>query len=380
MITLLKNIDLYAPAYSGRKDMLISGQKIEAIQDFIEIPKDFPGLKIYDGNGQIVVPGFIDAHVHITGGGGEGGFETRTPEITAPDLINAGVTTVIGVRGTDGFTRSMKNLVAKAKALKKQGISCWVLTGSYQVPVRTLTGSIECDIMLIDEIVGVGEIAVADHRSSHPGTDDLISIASCARIGGMLSGKAGIVNIHMGDGKDAFAQLNTCIKTSEIPVRHFIPTHVNRNVDLLVQGFNYARNGGFIDFTTSGFIEGKDDKRTKCSRALKLALENEVPIEQISFSSDGQGSLPLFNKNNDLDGFEIGSCTSLLTEVKDAVNQENIPLEVAIKVITQNPATMFQLDGKGSLARGDDADMVFLDKDLSIKSVMANGRFITNTG
>ena len=230
--------------------------------------------------------------------------------------------------------------------------------------------------MLIEEIIGVGEIAIADHRSSHPSIDDLISIGASARIGGMLSGKAGIVNIHLGDGKKAFSFLNECIKQSDIPVRHFIPTHVNRNYELLNQGFSYARNGGFIDLTASGYIKERDDQRTKCSHALKLAMEAKVPVKNISFSSDGQGSLPLFDQNSEPAGFEIGSCHSLLNEVIDAVKKENIPLETALKVITQNPARMFKLSGKGELREGFDADIVLLDKDLSIVTVLANGKFL----
>jgi len=374
VITLLKNIELYSPAPIGKTDILISDEKIAAIDKNIEI-KGLPDLCIYDGNGRIAVPGFIDNHVHITGGGGEGGFATRTPEIDENDIFKAGVTSLIGVRGTDGFTRSMENLVAKAKSIRESGLSCWIMTGSYQVPVRPITDSIESDLILIEEIIGVGEVAIADHRSSNPGINDLISIAASARIGGMLSGKSGVVIIHLGDGKQAFSFLNTCIEQSEIPVRHFFATHVNRNYDLLCQSFSYAKKGGFIDLTTSGYVEGKDDKRTKCSTALKLALENKVPVEQICFSSDGQGSIPVFNENKELKGFTIGTCASLLSELKHAVKKEKIPLETALRVITQNPARIFQLPGKGEIRKGFDADIVLLEKDLSITKVMAKGRF-----
>ena len=141
MITLLKNIELYSPSYIGRKDILICDKKIAAIDKNITI-SELSGLYIYDGNGQLAVPGFVDGHVHITGGGGEGGFETRTPEITEDDMISAGVNSVIGVRGTDGFTRSMENLVAKAKSIRKKGLSCWILTGSYQVFVQALSSKV----------------------------------------------------------------------------------------------------------------------------------------------------------------------------------------------------------------------------------------------
>jgi len=375
MITLIKQATLHAPAFSGQKDILVSDQRIAAIADSIDIPNDLPALSVVDAKGLMAVPGFIDNHVHIAGGGGEGGFETRTPEIEASDLIKAGVTTVIGVRGTDGFTRTMKNFITKAKSLRKKGLSCWILTGSYQVPVRTLTESIELDIMLVDEIIGVGEIAIADHRSSHPDVKDLTALVSSARIGGMLAGKAGVVNIHLGSGENGFDMIEACLAQSEFPQSHLLPTHVNRNFELLSRGFEYAKRGGFIDLTTSGYTEGKDDIRTKCSRALKMAIEDQVPVERISFSSDGQGSLPVFDENFNFQGYGVGSCASLLAEVRDAVVKEKIPLETAIRVITRNPAEMLQLHGKGKIEKGYDADIVLLKEDLSIAAVMAKGRF-----
>ena len=121
MITLIQNIDVYSPDRLGKKDILITDTRIAAVREKIQIPQNLAELTILDGRNLIAVPGFIDNHVHITGGGGEGGFEKRTPEINPADLIEAGVTTAIGVRGTDGITRSIENLLAKAKGLRKTG-------------------------------------------------------------------------------------------------------------------------------------------------------------------------------------------------------------------------------------------------------------------
>ena len=203
----------------------MADRRIAAVEDHIDFP-DLTGIvNRVDGRGLIAIPDLIDNHVHITGGGGEGGFATRTPELEIGDLVRAGVTGVIGVRGTDGFSRSMENLVAKAKAIRDRGFSCWILTGSYQVPVRTLTDRIESDIMLIREIIGVGEIAIADHRSSHPPVPELVSLVSAARIGGMLAGKSGVVNFHLGAGEAGFDILETALRpVTETPAKIF---HLN---------------------------------------------------------------------------------------------------------------------------------------------------------
>ena len=172
MITLIKNAEVYAPRHIGRRDVLLTADRICRIGEVIEIGGSVEYTEI-DATGKIMFPGFIDSHVHIAGGGGEGGFSTRTPEIMLSDITRGGVTTVIGTLGTDGSTRSMANLLAKARALEEEGITTFVNTGSYQVPVRTLTGSVTDDIVFIDKIIGVGEIAISDHRSSQPSFEDI---------------------------------------------------------------------------------------------------------------------------------------------------------------------------------------------------------------
>ncbi|MBA2875881.1 amidohydrolase family protein [Thermaerobacillus caldiproteolyticus] len=165
----------------------------------------------------MLFPGFIDSHIHIIGGGGEGGDKTRTPELTLTGAT-AGMTTIVGVIGTDGTTRTMPDLIAKAHALEEEGISCYVHTGSYQVPVKMLTEKIEDDLILIDNIIDVGEIAIADHRSSQPTWQEMTKIAAAARIGGLLSGKAGIVNVHVGDSQSKLKVLEEVVEYTDIPI------------------------------------------------------------------------------------------------------------------------------------------------------------------
>lgn len=381
MIKLIKNADVYAPDHLGKKDILVAGSKVAAIEDSITTPANLPTLEVVDGQGQVIVPGFIDPHVHITGGGGEGGFKTRTAPIRLSQATAAGVTTLIGVLGTDGFCRSMGELVAKAKGLKEEGITCYILTGSYQVPVRVATDSIEKDLMMINEIIGVGELAMSDHRSSQPTFEEMAKIAASARVGGILSGKAGVVNIHLGNGPRKVQLIRQIVAETEIPYRQFCLTHMNRNPDLFEEGVAYARDGGFIDYTTSTTPQFLEEGEVKCSRALKTCLDRGVSPDQITFSSDGQGSLPIFDANNEMAGLGVGSCESLFPEVRNAVHEEGIALEVALKVITSNPAGLYRLGSKGRIAVGCDADLVFLDSaDLSIRTVMALGQVMVKDG
>ena len=172
--------------------------------------------EVVDCEGNYVVPGFIDSHVHLIGGGGEGGYATRTPEIQLTDITTSGVTTVLGLLGTDGVTRHVASLLAKARGLEDEGITAYIYSGSY-------------DIILIDKVIGIGEKKMCDHRSSQSPKEAYQQITAEARVGGMLSGKAGVVNMHLGDGEDGLKMLYEITKNGEIPKTQIIPTHVKRN-------------------------------------------------------------------------------------------------------------------------------------------------------
>ncbi len=381
MLTLIQNGELYTPDYLGKKDILLVNNKIGFIKDKIELPINFVDIQIIDAAGKLVVPGFIDSHVHILGGGGEGGFKTRTPEIMLTDATLSGITTLIGVLGTDGTTRTMGSLIAKARGLEEEGITCYVQTGSYQVPVKTLMGKIEDDIIHIDKIIGVGEIAIADHRSSQPTVEELAKIAAAARVGGILAGKAGIVNIHVGDSKTHLELIEAVVETTDIPIRQFYPTHINRNAHLFEEGIRYAKKGGYVDFTTSTIPKFLEEGEVKCSEGLKQMLAEGVPISQITFTSDGQASLPEFDDHGEFIGLQVGKVATLYKEVKDAILQEGIPIEIALKVITENPAKILKLNHKGRIEEGKDADIVILNQDdLTIQHVISLGKLMVKDG
>lgn len=376
MLKLIKNGTLYSPEYKGKCDILVCDDKISYIQEEITIENLNVEVEIIDAENKLVFPGFIDSHVHILGGGGEGSFKTRTPELTLTTATTAGVTTIVGCLGTDSVTRDMKSLIAKAKGLKEDGLSCYLYTGSYEVPLKTLM-SIREDIMLIDEIIGVGEVAISDHRSSAPTVTEVSKIAANARVAGMLSGKAGIVNVHIGDGKEQLKIINEVCETTEIPITQFIPTHINRNKHLFEEGIRYAKKGGLVDLTTSTTNQFLEEGEMKCSKGLKIMLDNGVKEENITFTSDGQGSLPAFDGNGKFSKLQIGTSKSLYKEVIDAIKVENIPIETALKVITSNPADNLKLDNKGRIEFGRDADIVIVNKDtLEIETVIAMGKIM----
>lgn len=371
---LVKSGSVYNVGFIGKKSILISSNKIEYISQEINIPdRNFPEVEIIDADGLIVIPGIIDLHVHITGGGGEAGYTSRTPELMLTSFTLNGITTCVGLLGTDGTTRTMQGLIAKARALDIEGISTYTWTGSYEYPTRTLTDSSRNDIILIEKVIGIGEIAISDHRSSHPSEKDLEHLVSEARVGGMLSGKCGILHLHIGDEKKGLQPLFELTQNNEIPFENLLPTHVNRNKRLFEESIEYARIGGYIDITSGIVPEGDDAVHP--ADAYKNLIQLGISPENITMSSDAGGSLPIFDEKGKLIKLGVGQPSSNIKILRGLV-ECGMPLETALMPFTSTPAKILKFESKGHIKEGLDADLVLLDKKLNVHTVIARGKIM----
>ncbi|HLO67394.1 MAG TPA: beta-aspartyl-peptidase [Holophaga sp.] len=378
MLTLIRDIPTYAPEPLGVVDILLAGGLIAHVGRLG--PVNLPGLREVDGRGLVAVPGFIDAHVHILGGGGEGGCATRTPELMLGEALRAGVTTLVGCLGTDGVSRTPASLLAKAKGLEEEGLTTYAYTGSYGLPLVTATGSVERDLLLVDRVIGVGEVALSDHRSSQPTLEALAALAGEARRGGLLSGKAGVVNLHLGDGPRGLEPLRRLVAETELPPSQFLPTHINRNPALLEEAVAYAALGGWLDLTTSGPDPASGCPQVGAAEAHARLRAAGVDPGRITFTSDGQGSLPEFDAQGRMTGLGVGRMRSLFDAFRDLV-RAGTPLAEALLPVTANPAAILRLRGKGRLRAGMDADLLLLGGgDLEVHSLVARGRLLVEDG
>ncbi len=369
-ITLIKNASIYAPESLGIKHFLVAGGKLVYIGD--DLPKLGAELDVdvIDADGQSVMPGFIDAHTHITGGGGEAGFATRVPPVSISQFTRAGVTTVVGLLGTDDITRNTESVIAQVYALREEGISAYCYTGGYHLPLTTLTGSVKSDIVFIEPIVGVGELAISDHRSSQPTLNELLKIASEAHVARLMTGKAGVLHLHLGDGERGLALVRAAMSEAEIPARTYNPTHINRRKALFDEACELAKLGCWVDVTA--FETG--DVGYEPTEALERYMQANLPQDKLTISSDGGGCLPNFDEQGSLTNMDFASSSSM-TDVFYKLIDDGAAIEQILPFFTSNVAALMNFHSKGQLSLGFDADLIVLDSNHRINHVMAQGQW-----
>jgi beta-aspartyl-dipeptidase (metallo-type) len=359
-LTLIRGGELYGPEPLGRQDVLIAAGQILKIGEMDRSSLSSVGLdlEVTDASGCLVVPGLIDPHQHLIGAGGEQGFGSRMPEVPFGEIAQAGITTVVGCLGTDTTTRHLTSLLAKARQLKAQGLSAHIYTGGFPVPPPTLTGSITDDLVIVEEVIGVGEVAISDRRGSAPSVPELARLVHQAVVGGMVGGKAGCVHFHVGAGSGRLSPLHALLDEYEIEPRRIYATHINRSPELMNDAVALARRGAFVDI---------DTVEEDLPRWLRAYLEQDGPPGQLTVSSDAYtpGGMP---------AKLLGGLTSCLREGA-------WPAERLLPLFTSNPASVLGLGRKGRLREGMDADILLLDRDsLHVSHLFAMGEMLVRSG
>ncbi len=375
MMILIKNAEVFAPGAMGRCDILTGGGKILAIEKSIQAGV-LPGeVEIIDADGLAAVPGFVDGHQHFTGGGGEGGFHTRTPEMQLSMNTANGVTTAVGLLGTDSLTRTVENLYAKTQSFNTEGITAFMLTGAYWYPSPTITGSAARDLVYIQPVIGV-KLALSDIRGPHIEERDLATLASEVRVAALVANKPGIITVHTGIKLVGLDLILEIVQKHGMRADMFVPTHINRKNPILTdQALALARQGATIDATCWSSLPAEDSAYLSAADFAVMA-DDQGLFDQVSFSSDAGGSLPVWNKDKSrIVSMGIGAPDSLLFELSRLVHQKGMGLEKALCPLTTTPARIYGLKGvKGELKPGADADIILLDPDkMIIEDVMAKG-------
>lgn len=377
---IIRNASVYAPKPLGAANILIINDKIAAIGPDVDLPSWARPAVELDARGRMVTPGLIDAHVHITGGGGEAGFHTQVPPLPLSVPVRGGVTTIGGLLGTDGITRHVDNVLAKACSLEEEGLSTFIMTGSYTVPSPTLTGSVQRDFACVPKVRGL-KAAIADHRAAPLDGRQIAALATDARVGGMLRGIVGMLVLHIGAAPEGLAPVFEALELCPYLGRHIIATHINRSPAAFAQAEELTRRNGFMDVSSGLTPATLGPDCIKPSLALARALRDGIAPDRILMSSDGYGSAARYDDQGNVDGLVASDLHTLAGEFRDLVREEGVPVEVALLPVTTNPARAFSLHpAKGELTPGGDADILVWDEDLRPHSLFARGALLLREG
>jgi beta-aspartyl-dipeptidase (metallo-type) len=357
---LIHNGTVYTPEPLGPTDVLLVKDKIVGIG-----PVDQKALlaldsecEIIDATGCIVTPGLIDPHEHIIGAGGEHGFDSRMPEITLEQIALSGITTLVGLLGTDTTTRHLACLHAKAKQLSSEGITAYLYTGGFEVPPSTFLTRITDDLVMINEVIGTGEIAISDYRWVDPPLFELARVVTETMLGGMMSGKAGVTHFHVGEGRKQLSMLKALMDEYDIPAKCIYPTHITRTPELLDDAIALTKRGSFVDM---------DIVEENLADCLNLYRERGGLMERLTVSSDAHTP--------------GGSPEKLYGQFVDCVREHRLPIELVLPCFTRNPAEVLKLTSKGRLEQDVDADVLVLEgNSLDIRHVFAGGKQLVRDG
>ena len=368
MAILIRNAYVFAPKELGATDVLMVREKILAVAPNLSV--SLPGLSVIDASGFLLVPGFVDPHVHVLGGGGVGGPITRAPAITAGELIRAGITTVVGVLGADVMTRKLPDLLAKVRELNALGLSAWMYTSSFRYPPVTLSQSVADDVALVSEVLGA-KLAMGDANGSFPSTEAVLGLLSQIRQAAVTVKKQGLLHVHLGAIPNPFDIFEEIAATGFPIGRHLRPTHCARTEFLLKSACAYAmqESDRYIDITTDG----------PCylghpAAAVSAAVSCGVPVEQITLSSDGHGVVPRFDADGNIVGQAVGEVARNHATMVELVRDYNFPLSAALSLITSNAADSLGLSDQGRLEIGACANAVLLNQNLQIVAVVSRGQ------
>jgi beta-aspartyl-dipeptidase (metallo-type) len=358
MFIVVRGGEIYNPRPIGRRDLLIAADKVVRIGriDVGALEECQLGVEIVEAENCLVVPGFIDPHEHLLGGSGEEGWASQTPEIALSEIVAGGITTVVGCLGTDTTTKTMPGLLAKAKAFNEEGITAHIYSGGYNVPPVTLTGSVRTDMLFVPEVIGAGEIAISDARSTEPSDRELARLVRDAYVGGLLTGKSGVTHFHVGSGKKRLRSVRNLLDEYEIEPGSLYPTHMDRSEELMLEAIELSHRGVTVDLDT---VDGE------LPRWMSFYLDQGGDPNHVTVSSDAA----------------INSPRAVWGQIRTCVLQHGIPFETLLPTVTSNTASVLKLSSKGHLSEGTSADVVVLRKEsLEVIEVIARGRRFVRNG
>ena len=347
--------------------------------------------EIIDLNGNYLLPGFIDIHVH--GGGGadfmDGSIESMQTVVNTH--LAHGTTTIFPTTMSSPFSE-LVTAFDTYRAFVKSGTSKATL-GGLHLEGPFLSPKM-CGAQRLDLIVSPTQ----EHIDCLIDNKDIIARITCApeeenvlEMARQLLAHG--IQVSMGHTNATYEQAEEAVEKGFTSITHMYSAtsgfhKVNQKVHIGVTQAGYGIEELYAELIGDGCHVPKELLRlvtkikgfdrvclvTDAMRAAgtdvtesylgSICPENRVIID------DGVAKLP--DKS-----FFAGSIGTMDRAFKFAVERANIPVWDASKLVSLTPATLMGIqDKKGSIALGKDADLVVMDSDFAVQAVYAYGERI----
>lgn len=326
----------------------------------------------------ILVPGFVDAHVHGGGGSDYGSGDPEAAAVAAGTHLTHGTTTTMASLVTaslDDLERAIRSLAdlvddgllagihlegpwlsplhagahdrARLRSPEPADVERLLAAGRGTVRMVTVAPELDGGIEAVRRAVGHGAVAAVGH------TDATYDITRSALSAGASAGTHlfnAMRGMHHREPGPTLALLDNPSAWVEL-----IADGVHLHPALLRDVAAVAGPGRWLLVTDAMAAAGADDGDYRLG-GLKVRVRG------------GEARLP--------SGALAGSTLTLDAALRYAVHVADVPLVEAVRAATSAPAAMLGLLDRGSLAVGTRADLVALDHRLDVSAVMTAGRWL----
>ncbi len=345
------------------------------------------GAELIDAKGMYVVPGFIEMHVH---GGGGADFQEGTEEAfrTAVAAHAKFGTTSIFPTLSSSTVPMIEAAVKTCNKLMKEKDSPIMglhLEGHYLNPNKA--GAQQPDWLKNPDPNEY--IPIVEHSDCLARWDAAPELPGALQFGKYCAEKGVLPSIAHTNAE--YSDVRSAFEVGFTHVTHFynaMPGFHNK------QGYKYEGTVESVylidDMTIECVADGIHVPPTILRMAYKIkgvermALITDAlavaaaPADAVAFDprvivEDGVAKL------SDRSAL-AGSIATTDRLIRVAVQQAEIPLEDAVRMVTETPSLIMKVnDRKGTLQRGKDADVMILDDKLDIRCIWQMGKIIENT-
>lgn len=365
------------------KDGVVLGKSIIFDKQIINITDNLDSLdnskvQVIDAKGNYVSPGFIDLHIHGSGGKDAMDGDIEALKVISSTIAKNGVTAFLPTTMTMDIDLIYKALNTIRQAMKEQMPGAKVVGAHMEGPfinekykgAQAAEHILKPEFKLIDQYMDVIKIITLAPEKDH----NFQFIKEAKNNDVVLS--IGHSNATYEEAMDA---INAGITHATHTFNAMTPLH-HRKPGIVGAVFNSRVVCELIAdkihvhpslFQLLVNIKGKD-KVVLITDSMRAGC-----MKDGEYDLGGQKVIVKDNSARLEDGVLAGSVLTLNKAVCNIKNNTNLKINEVINMVSLNPAREIKLDKyKGSLEVNKDADIVIFDKDINIKETIVEGNII----